>query len=118
MVGGCVHHEALHHALGMPLHAINGQGFVFERFDRAIRRARSHMQASAYAANRLMVKAVCGKLRAAQGAQPAAGCGADGVGRAVVAVQVLDEVAAKEYVQHLNAPADAERRFFQRAECL
>ena len=82
---------------------------MFQPLGRAVRAARRDAQATPGYIDGLVVVAVRFKGRAAPCAQAAARQGLHGMAHAApVPFHMLHQRAAEEYVQHLDAPADAE----------
>lgn len=91
--------QGRHHALGVPLHAEQGCGFVYDRLDRSVVRPRGGMQAERNAVHRLMMIAVdrgrctCQRRKARDTVHPMAA--------AAVPFDVLPERAAEKDIDRL-----------------
>ena len=116
MVGRRIGAQASDHALGMPLHAEDGQGLVLQCFDLPVVGVCRRAQAGGEPPDRLMVVAVCLKKAAGQAGDPGAGHRRDRMGDAVMAGNLLEQCAAKKDVDGLDAAANAEYRLAAGAE--
>ena len=96
VVGRRIGAQASDHALGMPLHAEDGQGLVLQCFDLPVVGVCRRAQAGGEPPDRLMVVAVCLKKAAGQAGDPGAGHCRDRMGDAVMAGNLLEQCAAKK----------------------
>ena len=116
MIGRNIGAQTGNHALGVPLHAQNGQRAVFQRFDQSVGGVGCGAQTVPELSDRLMVVTAHFEEPAGQTGGMRASDGCDRVGNAVVTGDFLEQRSAEGDVDHLHAAADTQDRFAQGTE--
>lgn len=107
MIGWDIGTQTGNHALGVPLHAQNGQRAVFQRLDQSVGGVGRGAQTVPELSDCLMVVTACFEEPAGQAGGVRTGDGCDRVGNAVVTGNLLEQRSAESDVDDLHAAADA-----------
>ena len=106
MIGRDIGAQTGNHALGVPLHAQNGQRAVFQRFDQSVGGVGRGAQTVPELPDCLMVVTARFEEPAGQAGGVRTGDGCDRVGNAVVTGDLLEQGSAEGDVDDLHAAAD------------